>query len=61
MNLEKIEKSINEAFNNKDKIDTSDKILNNLELVASYHPSPRNVNTKRLDKKKMIFLLMGLK
>lgn len=37
------------------------KILNNLELVASYHPSPRNVNTKRLDKKKMIFLLMGLK
>ena len=37
------------------------KILNNLVLVASYHPSPRNVNTKRLDKKKMVFLLMGLK
>ncbi len=37
------------------------KILENLELVASYHPSPRNVNTKRLDKKKMVLLLMGLK
>ncbi len=30
MNLEKIEKSINEAFSNKDKINTSDKTLNNL-------------------------------
>ena len=30
MNLEKIEKSINEAFSNKDKINTSDKILNDL-------------------------------
>ena len=31
MNLEKIEKSINEAFNNKDKISTSDKKLNELD------------------------------
>ena len=30
MNLEKIEKSINEAFSNKDKINTSDKTLNDL-------------------------------
>ena len=30
MNLEKIEKSINEAFKNKDKIDSSDKALNEL-------------------------------
>ena len=25
-------------------------------LVGCYHPSPRNVNTKRLDVKKMVFL-----
>ena len=30
MNLEKIEKSINEAFSNKDKIGKSDKKLNKL-------------------------------
>ena len=30
MNLEKIEKSINEAFKNKDKIDSSDKTLSKL-------------------------------
>ena len=30
MNLEKIEKTINEVFENKNKIDSSDKILNNL-------------------------------
>ena len=30
MDLEKIEKSINEAFANKDKINTSDKSLNDL-------------------------------
>ena len=28
MNLEKIEKTINEAFENKEKINTSDKALN---------------------------------
>ena len=30
MNLEKIEKTINEAFEKKDKIDSSDKALNDL-------------------------------
>ena len=30
MNLEKIEKTINEAFENKEKIDTSDKGLNDI-------------------------------
>ena len=30
MNLEKIEKTINEAFEKKDKIDSSDKTLNDL-------------------------------
>ncbi len=30
MNLEKIEKAINEAFANKEKIDTSDKDLNDI-------------------------------
>ena len=30
MNLEKIEKTINEAFENKEKIDTSDKDLNDI-------------------------------
>ena len=30
MNLEKIEKSINEAFENKNKIDSSNKVLNEL-------------------------------
>ena len=28
------------------------KYKENLEIVASYHPSPRNVNTKRIDQKK---------
>jgi len=37
------------------------KINNNLTLVASYHPSPRNVNTKRIDEKKMVALLESLK
>ena len=30
MNLEKIEKTINEAFRNKEKIDSADKTLNDL-------------------------------
>ena len=30
MNLEKIEKTINEAFRNKEKIDRADKTLNDL-------------------------------
>ena len=32
-----------------------------IEIVASYHPSPRNVNTKRLDENKMVKLLKSLK
>jgi uracil-DNA glycosylase family 4 len=34
---------------------------NKLEIVASYHPSPRNVNTKRINQTKMIKLLKSLK
>ena len=30
-------------------------------LVGCYHPSPRNVNTKRLNKKKMVFLFKKVK
>ena len=36
-------------------------IRDNLEIIASYHPSPRNVNTKRLDQGKMVKLLNDLK
>ena len=37
------------------------KINKDLEIVASYHPSPRNVNTKRIDRRKMVKLLKDLK
>ena len=37
------------------------KINNKLILIGSYHPSPRNVNTGRLDSKKMILLLNKIK
>ena len=37
------------------------KIKENLDIVASYHPSPRNVNTKRIDQTKMVELLRNLK
>lgn len=37
------------------------KINSKLTLIASYHPSPRNVNTGRLDSKKMIRLLKKIK
>ncbi len=37
------------------------KINNKLILIASYHPSPRNVNTGRLNSKKMIKLLKNTK
>ena len=30
-------------------------------LVGSYHPSPRNVNTGRIDKSKMVKLLNSIK
>ena len=37
------------------------KINNKLMLIASYHPSPRNVNTGRLNSRKMIGLLKKIK
>ena len=37
------------------------KINNKLTLVASYHPSPRNVNTGRLNSTKMVRLLKKIK
>ena len=45
--------------NNKFKFahGASFKINNRLTLFGSYHPSPRNVNTGRIDTKKMIYLL----
>ena len=35
-------------------------INNTIKIVASYHPSPRNVNTKRIDKNKLVKLLVSL-
>ena len=32
----------------------------NQRIVACYHPSPRNVNTKRIDEKGMVDLLMKI-
>jgi len=37
------------------------KLPDNKILIGSYHPSPRNVNTGRLDFKKMISLLIEIK
>ena len=37
------------------------KIKKDLHLVACYHPSPRNVNTGRIDENKMIRLLKKVK
>ena len=37
------------------------KINDNFTLIASYHPSPRNVNTGILNKNKMISLLKKIK
>ena len=36
------------------------KISKNIEIVACYHPSPRNVNTKRIDEQKMLSVLENL-
>ena len=49
MNLEKIEKSINEAFKNKDKIDSSDKTLS--ELVGETIELLDNCNIRVAEKK----------
>ncbi len=37
------------------------KINNKLTLIGSYHPSPRNVNTGRINSKKMVYLLKKIK
>ena len=37
------------------------KLPNNIILVGSYHPSPRNVNTGRIDIKKMTNLFLKIK
>jgi uracil-DNA glycosylase len=34
---------------------------NNITLVGCYHPSPRNVNTGRINENKMIKLLKKIK
>ena len=48
-------------MNNKKKsLDQTDEIFklkNDMYLVGCYHPSPRNVNTGRIDEKKMPTLL----
>ena len=33
----------------------------NKNLIASYHPSPRNVNTGRINVNKMVLLLQKVK
>ncbi len=35
-------------------------ITENKQIVACYHPSPRNVNTKRIDENKMLYVLKNL-
>ena len=37
------------------------KLPNNILLVGSYHPSPRNVNTGRIDVNKMTNLFLKVK
>ena len=44
-------------FSHGSKIQLPDKKL----LIGSYHPSPRNVNTGRIDFKKMVDLLREVK
>jgi uracil-DNA glycosylase len=50
-------KNRNYIFSHGCKYELPDKKL----LVGSYHPSPRNVNTGRIDFNKMVFLLNQLK
>ena len=56
MNLEKIEKSINEAFENKDKINSSDKVLNELvrETIDLLDNGKIRVAEKKGDNGKLI-------
>ena len=37
------------------------KLPNNILLVGCYHPSPRNVNTGRINEKKMTNLFKNIK
>ena len=37
------------------------KLKNGVNLVGCYHPSPRNVNTGRINEKKMLLLLNTVK
>ena len=37
------------------------KLPNNIKLVACYHPSPRNVNTGRINERKMVSLFKKIK
>ena len=42
-------------------MDAMYKLPDNKILIGSYHPSPRNVNTGRIDIKKMVTLLKEVK
>ena len=49
---------------NKDYIfshGSENKLPDNKVLIGSYHPSPRNVNTGRINKIKMVNLLIKVK
>ena len=37
------------------------KIKDKITIVSCYHPSPRNVNTKRIDEKKMLMVLNSIR
>ena len=54
-----------ENYNFKDKVHFSHgkiyTLPENINLVACYHPSPRNVNTGRIDQNKMVKLLNKIK
>ena len=52
------------AIKNKDYIfshGSKNKLPDNKLLIGSYHPSPRNVNTGRINKSKMVSLLKNVK
>ena len=54
---------INYAFKKKCKFihGKSYKLPNNIILVGCYHPSPRNVNTGRINEKKMTSLFRSIR
>ena len=54
----------NYDIKNKDYIfgnGSKNKLPDNKVLIGSYHPSPRNVNTGRINKIKMVNLLINVK